>query len=216
VAPDYKTFRELTVDDPGFVDRWNLGAYYKGKLVGITLLRARNGQGEVFYTGVVARHRARGLATVLKARSIFAARRQGITSAYTDVNSGNTPVIRANEKLGMKRAMGRGQWVMRDRRTASLTRRRPDAMPSCLRHLKSAFLREQLGNSRARSGSVAGCRFVFAEEKRTHSDRTRLTVRPRPTAHLEYEKSPTTVIRHDSLSVCATGVAGRRSSVHVL
>jgi len=113
VAPDYKTFRELTVDDPGFVDRWNLGAYYKGKLVGITLLRARNGQGEVFYTGVVARHRARGLATVLKARSIFAARRQGITSAYTDVNSGNTPVIRANEKLGMKRAMGRGQWVMR-------------------------------------------------------------------------------------------------------
>ena len=113
VAPDYKTFRELTVDDPGFVERSNLGAYYKGKLVGITLLRARNGQGEVFYTGVVPRHRAKTLATVLKARSIFEARRQGITNAYTDVHSGNTPMIRANEKLGMKRAVGLGQWVMR-------------------------------------------------------------------------------------------------------
>jgi GNAT superfamily N-acetyltransferase len=113
VAPDYKTFRELTVDDPGFVERSNLGAYYKGKLVGVTLLRARNGQGEVFYTGVVPRHRAKGLATVLKARSIFEARRQGITNAYTDVHSGNTPMIRVNEKLGMKRAVGLGQWVMR-------------------------------------------------------------------------------------------------------
>ena len=46
---------------------------------------------------------------------------------------------------------------------------------------KSAFLREQLRNSRCRSGRVVGCRFVFAGEKRTHSDRTRLTLRSRPT-----------------------------------
>jgi hypothetical protein len=29
---------------------------------------------------------------------------------------------------------------------------------------KSAFLREQLGNSHPRSGRVVGCRFVFAAE----------------------------------------------------
>src|SRR5216684_1345417 len=39
------------------------------------------------------------------------------------------------------------------------TRRRPCATR------KSAFLREQLGNSRCRSGRVVGCRFVFAGEK---------------------------------------------------
>ncbi len=39
------------------------------------------------------------------------------------------------------------------------TRRRPCATR------KSAFLKEQLGNSRCRSGRVVGCRLVFAGEK---------------------------------------------------
>ena len=42
---------------------------------------------------------------------------------------------------------------------------------------KSAFLREQLGNNRPRSGRVVGCRFVFAADNPIRSDRTRLTVR---------------------------------------
>ncbi len=41
---------------------------------------------------------------------------------------------------------------------------------------KSAFLREQLGNNRPRSGRVVGCRFVFAADNPIRSDRTRLTV----------------------------------------
>jgi hypothetical protein len=47
---------------------------------------------------------------------------------------------------------------------------------------KRVFPREQLGNSRSRSDRVVGCRFVFAAENRTHSDRTRLTRRSRPTS----------------------------------
>ena len=46
---------------------------------------------------------------------------------------------------------------------------------------KSAFLREQLGNNRPRSGRVVGCRFVFAADNPIRSDRTRLTRCPRPT-----------------------------------
>jgi hypothetical protein len=42
---------------------------------------------------------------------------------------------------------------------------------------KSAFLREQLGNNRPRSGRVVGCRFVFAADNPIRSDRTRHTVR---------------------------------------
>ena len=63
---------------------------------------------------------------------------------------------------------------------------------------KSAFLREQLGNNRPRSGRVVGCRFVFAADNPIRSDRTRLTVRPRSTkaqgrdtAALSTPQSPT-------------------------
>jgi len=54
---------------------------------------------------------------------------------------------------------------------------------------KPEFPREQLRNSRGRSGRVVGCRFVFADEKRTRADRTRLTVRPRPTFCIPVEVS---------------------------
>ena len=72
----------------------------------------------------------------------------------------------------------RGNRVLH-RRFLTFTGSQPGHPAVCDRKL--AFLREQLGNSRGRSGRVVACCFVFASEKRIRSDRTRLTRRSRPT-----------------------------------
>jgi len=111
-SPSYSLFRHLTVESGEFLESANVGAFLKGRLVGITLFKREGAAGgQVFYTGVLRQHRGKGLAKALKARSIFEARRRGVASIYTYVNSANAPMLSANEALGFKKAGG--QWWMR-------------------------------------------------------------------------------------------------------
>ena len=99
-------------------DEASLAAYVDGDLAGLTMLRVdrptRRAQNNL--TGVRATYRGRGLARLLKTHSLARAAAMGVTSAITDNDERNAPMLAVNRALGYRHLTRRVEW---ERRTAA-------------------------------------------------------------------------------------------------
>ena len=59
------------------------------------------------YTGVAASHRGNGIAVALKLRAIQWAQRNGVDWFYTSSETGNSPMLSINQKLGYRAGVRR-------------------------------------------------------------------------------------------------------------
>ena len=75
-------------------------ARFRGQLVGFTRLTLRGQDAETEQTAVSRPHRNRGLATLIKARALAAAREEGCTEAGTGGTIMNLPMLKVNHRLG--------------------------------------------------------------------------------------------------------------------
>ncbi|MEU8222644.1 GNAT family N-acetyltransferase [Kribbella sp. NPDC048915] len=76
------------------------GAFDGHRLVGATVISARDGYGDTRFTSVLATHRRRGVAQAVKAASILAFLDIGITRFSTGGAATNQASLQANQSLG--------------------------------------------------------------------------------------------------------------------
>lgn len=82
-----------------------------GQMVGMTTLELlSNGVGITGMTGVLARHRGRGVAMALKLASFRYLRATGYHEARAHNDTANPPILTLNEKLGYRRLPGWLAW----------------------------------------------------------------------------------------------------------
>lgn len=82
-----------------------------GRMVGLTTLELLpNGIGITGTTGVLAVHRGRGVAAMIKLASLRYLKEQGYREARTHNDTANPPILALNEKLGYRRLPGWLAW----------------------------------------------------------------------------------------------------------
>lgn len=97
----YATWIRKVLDAPGTSAEAMFVARDGDQIVGLTYLVARgNGDAEVGDTGVVASHRRRGIALVLKMMATRYAAARGIRRVQTDNRADNVGMLTINRKLG--------------------------------------------------------------------------------------------------------------------
>lgn len=110
--PDYDNFRAGTLDAPNTVAAGIFIARRAGRMVGLTTLELLpNNTAITGMTGVLAEHRGRGVATLLKLASLRYLKAQGCQEARTHNDTANPPILAINEKLGYRRLPGWLAWA---------------------------------------------------------------------------------------------------------
>jgi RimJ/RimL family protein N-acetyltransferase len=109
--PKYENFRSMTLDAPDTSAEAIFIARYEGRMVGMTTLELLpNGLGITGTTGVLAAHRDRGVATLVKLASLRYLKAHGYTEARTHNDTANPSILALNEKLGYRRLPGWLAW----------------------------------------------------------------------------------------------------------
>jgi len=109
--PDYDNFRAGTLDAPNTPAEGIFIARHEGRVVALTTLELLpNGLGITGTTGVLAAHRGRGVATLVKLASLRYLKEHGYTEARTHNDTANPPILALNEKLGYRRLPGWLAW----------------------------------------------------------------------------------------------------------
>jgi GNAT superfamily N-acetyltransferase len=113
-AMTFEQWLNLTFRHPEFDTEVSTIAYVNGAPVGLSALyvdrdagRARNGG-----TGVLPEYRGRGLATLMKRRSLTLAAEAGITSILTENDEANAAMLAINRKLGYAPFSVRQNWLL--------------------------------------------------------------------------------------------------------
>ncbi|MGE5673181.1 MAG: N-acetyltransferase family protein [Mycobacterium leprae] len=104
VQPDYETWRKAYDDRPGLAL-----ALHEGKVVALSDLLLQRVKSEGCYfrlTGVRREYRGRGLSLAVKVLALRAARLRAYPFAWTHNDVVNTPILRANASLGLRRVPG--------------------------------------------------------------------------------------------------------------
>jgi mycothiol synthase len=109
--PNYATFRAGTLDAPNTPAEGIFIAQHEGRMVALTTLELLpNGLGITGTTGVLAAHRDRGVATLVKLASLRYLQAHGYTEARTHNDTANPSILALNEKLGYRRLPGWLAW----------------------------------------------------------------------------------------------------------
>ena len=109
--PKYENFRAWTLDAPNTSAEAIFIARLDGRMVGLTTLEfLPNGLGITGTTGVLAAHRDRGVATLIKLASLRYLKEHGYTEARTHNDTANPSILALNEKLGYRRLPGWLAW----------------------------------------------------------------------------------------------------------
>jgi RimJ/RimL family protein N-acetyltransferase len=109
--PNYETFRASTLDAPNTPAEGIFIARHEGRMVALTTLELLpNGLGITGTTGVLAAHRGRGVATLVKLASLRYLKTHGYTEARTHNDTANPPILALNEKIGYRRLPGWLVW----------------------------------------------------------------------------------------------------------
>ena len=109
--PKYENFRAWTLDAPNTSAEAIFIARFDGRMVGLTTLEfLPNGLGITGTTGVLAAHRDRGVATLIKLASLRYLKEHGYTEARTHNDTANPSILALNEKLGYRRLPGWLAW----------------------------------------------------------------------------------------------------------
>ena len=109
--PNYDNFRAGTLDAPNTPAEGVFIARHEGRMVGLTTLELLpNGIGITGTTGVLAAHRGRGVAAMIKLASLRYLKEQGYREARTHNDTANPPILALNEKLGYRRLPGWLAW----------------------------------------------------------------------------------------------------------
>ena len=87
-------------------------AYVDGELAALTMLRVDrpSGRAQNNLTGVRRQYRGRGLARLLKTHSLHRVAQAGATSAITDNDETNAPMLAVNRSLGYRHLVRRVEW----------------------------------------------------------------------------------------------------------
>lgn len=110
--PNYDNFRALVLDAPNTPAEGIFIARYAGRMVALTTLELLpNCLGMTGTTGVLAAHRGRGVATLVKLASLRYLKAHGYTEARTHNDTANPPILALNEKLGYRRLRGWLAWA---------------------------------------------------------------------------------------------------------
>lgn len=110
-APNYDNFRAAVLDGPNTPAEGIFIARFEGRMVGMTSLELLpNGVGITGMTGVLAEHRGRGVATLVKLASLRYLKAQGYRESRTQNDTANPPILALNEKLGYQRLPGWLAW----------------------------------------------------------------------------------------------------------
>ena len=109
--PKYENFRAMALDAPNTPAEGIFIALHEGRMVALTTLELLpNGIGITGTTGVLAAHRGRGVATLVKLASLRYLKAQGYTEARTHNDTANPSILALNEKLGYRRLPGWLAW----------------------------------------------------------------------------------------------------------
>jgi RimJ/RimL family protein N-acetyltransferase len=109
--PTYDNFRANTLDAPNTKPDAIFIARQGGRMVGMTSLELlTNGVGITGMTGVLAGHRGRGVATLIKLASLRYLKEQGYREARTHNDTANPSILALNERLGYRRLPGWLAW----------------------------------------------------------------------------------------------------------
>lgn len=113
-AMTFKQWLDLTFRHPEFDTEISTIALVDGAPIGLSALyvdrdagRAKNGG-----TGVLREHRGRGIATLMKRRSLALAAEMGITRILTENDEANAAMLAINRKLGYAPFSVRQNWVL--------------------------------------------------------------------------------------------------------
>ena len=93
-------------------DECSLVATVDGVPAGLTVMRVDRptGRAQNNITGVRRQHRGRGLARLLKTHSLHRVAQAGVTSAITDNDETNAPMLAVNRSLGYRHLVRRVEW----------------------------------------------------------------------------------------------------------
>jgi len=93
-------------------DECSLLATVDGVPAGLTVMRVDrpSGRAQNNITGVRRQHRGRGLARLLKTHSLHRVAQAGATSAITDNDETNAPMLAVNRSLGYRHLVRRVEW----------------------------------------------------------------------------------------------------------
>ena len=109
--PEYETFRAMVLDAPNTPADGIFIARHGDEMAGMTTLELLpNGVAFTGMTGVLAAHRGRGVATLVKLASLRYLKDQGFTEARTHNDTANPAILALNEKLGYRRRPGWLAW----------------------------------------------------------------------------------------------------------
>lgn len=109
--PNYAAFRAGTLDAPNTTADGIFIARHEGRMVALTTLEMLpNGLGITGTTGVLAAHRGRGVATLVKLASLHYLKKQGYVEARTHNDTANPAILALNEKIGYRRLPGWLVW----------------------------------------------------------------------------------------------------------
>lgn len=110
--PNYDNFRAQVLDAPNTPAEGIFIARHAGQMVALTTLELLpNRLGITGTTGVLAAHRDRGVATLVKLASLRYLKEHGYKEARTQNDTANPPILALNEKLGYRRLPGWLAWA---------------------------------------------------------------------------------------------------------
>jgi RimJ/RimL family protein N-acetyltransferase len=106
--PDFDRWRAIVLGASWFQPEGQFVAVSGGHFVGLAAAGHDEGDktAEALIAGVDPAFRGRGIAQALKARTLAWAAERGATALVTQVDAGNTAMLRVSEKLGFERVGG--------------------------------------------------------------------------------------------------------------